>query len=402
MKGKKFLALLVSTALCVSMLVGCGSNDDENTGSTGNNVVEDSQPEGTEDKTGTPSEGTPENTAPATELSSDPAVRITQGYYSFTYPIDGMDDMCAFFHFYEEQPVLGSIFYAGYAWNQITFVGTYTVEKKETSYACIATRDDMTADPKVITEGTAPYMVTFFDLEGNELGACGFDGDILYNDTTAVSGSGAEGCMFYLDAQGDASPYAATYAGELGKAIADYVAVDEATSTLSLYHSGRYMDLVNMMIEGNWTMTGDGEYTLTPDSNSDTAAVLTVNADGTATYTPEGGDAIAMVSTQAGPEVAYTMKGVLPMDGFDADLILSLYVDGTCSLIASAFGTEFPLDAGTYTLAENGYEFTIQFDNAGEVISILDPEQFEAAVGIQYIQAGTMLGDIDAALGIVL
>ena len=405
MKGKKFLALLVSAALCFSMLAGCGSNDNGNDGSAGNNTVDDSQQDDTQDngdEVETPTDETPEDTAPVVELSSDPVVRITQGYYSFTYPIDGMDDMCAFFHFYEEQPVLGSIFYAGYAWNQITFVGTYKVEEKETSYACVATREDMTAEPKVITEGTAPYTVTFYDLEGNELGACGFDGDILYNDTTAISGSGAEDCMFYLDAQGDASPYAATYAGELGKAIADYVAADEATSTLTLYHSGRYMDLVDMMIEGNWTMTGAGEYTLTPDSASDTAAVLTVNADGTATYVPEGGDAIAMVSTMAGPEVFYTMKGVLPMDGFDADLVLSLYVDNTCSLVASAYGTEFPLDAGTWVMGEDGFTITIQFDNAGEIVSILDGERFAAGVGIQYVQTGTMLGDIDADLGIVL
>lgn len=392
MKGKKILALVASAMLCVSMLAGCGGNNDVNTESTDNESVESVQPEETVGE---------EEAASIEGLSDDPAVRITQGYYSYTYPVDGMDDMCAFFHFYEEQPGLGKIFYAGYAWNQISFVGTYTVEEKEIAYACVANRDDQVAEPTVLTEGTAPYTVTFYDLEGNELGACGFDGDILYNDTTAVSGTGAEQCMFYLDAQGDASPYIVTYEGETGKAIEDFVGAEEATSTLTLYHTGRYMDLVNMMIEGNWTLTGDNEYTLMPDFDSDTAAVLTINEDGTATYTPDEGDAVAMVSTLAGPEVAYTMKGVLPMDGFDADLILSLYVDGTCSLVASAYGTEFPLDAGTYTL-ENGFEFTIQFDNAGQIVSILDEEQFEAAVGIQYVQNGTQLGDIDAALGIVL
>ena len=393
MKSKKILALLTSVLMCASLLAGCGGEpapasdsaqpSDESTQESSGEGETATDPIGSADPAG----------------STDPMEMIHEGYYSWTYPVDGMDDMCAFFHFYEEQPVLGAVFYAGFAWNQITYVGTYTVEEKESPYKVCFTRDDQTADPAVYTEGTAPYTVTFFDFQGNELGHCGYDGEYLYNDS-AVDGTGGGPARYVHDVD-TASKYIATYEGEQGLAYLDFVAETEATSTLTLYHNGRYMDMMDMMVEGNWTMAegADGyEYTLTPDSASDTGAVVAVAADKqTAVYTPDGGEAVNLVNTSnSGPKPTMVMTGTTPIPGQDvsADVIGNLYDDGTVKLTASAFGSEIPLDAGTWTMGENGYTITFQFDNAGELVSGLG----EAGAVLQYTASSEMLGDVDTEL----
>ncbi|MCM1025533.1 MAG: hypothetical protein NC432_03820 [Roseburia sp.] len=388
MKGKKILALLTSALLCVSLLAGCGGQSAPGESEpSSENPVESMEP-------------VQESTQPEQPAAStDPLEMITEGYYSFTYPVEGMDDMCAFFHFYPEQPVLGAVFYAGFAWNQITYVGTYTVEQKDMAYKCTATREDGLADPPNYTEGTAAYTVTFYDFDGNELGACGFDGGILYNDSP-IAGTGAENCFFYHDAD-PASKYLGTYEGEVGQPYLDFVAAEEVTSTLTLYHNGRYLDMVDMMVEGTWSMAeaADGyEYTLTPDSDSDTAAVIAVSADESAgVYTPEGGAGINMINTaDSGPQAMLEMIGTAPIPGqeVDADVIGKLYDDGSVTVIASAFGSEFPLDEGTWSMGEDGYTVSFQFKNAGELASELG----EAGAVLKYVVSSEVLGEVDTEL----
>lgn len=392
MKRKRFLALLTSAVLCVSMLAGCGDDtpSEKSTGSSGENTAPQ-ESSGAEEASGS------ESIDPT--VSTDPVEMIHEGYYSWTYPVDGMDDMCAFFHFYEEQPVLGAVFYAGFAWNQITYAGTYKVEAKECSYNVCFTREDQMADQAVYTEGTAPYTVTFYDFAGNELGSCAYDGDFLYNDS-AVDGTGGGAARYTHDTDA-ASAYKKTYEGELGIAYLDFVAEEEATSTLTLYHNGTYMDLVDMMVEGTWSMaegTDGYEYTLTPASASDTGAVVAVSADESrAVYTAEGGEGIAMLNTaNSGPKAAMELNGVIPIPGqeVNADVIGKLYNDGTVTVVASAFGTEFPLDEGTWSMGENGYTVTFQFKNAGELVSELG----EAGAVLNYIVSSEVLGEVDTEL----
>ncbi|MCM1098870.1 MAG: hypothetical protein NC427_12495 [Ruminococcus flavefaciens] len=392
MKGKRFLALLVSVMLCVSLLAGCGKgNGEEGSGSA--------EPSGSTEESGGSEESFGEAESGGV-VSADPLEMITEGYYSFTYPVDGMDDMCAFFHFYEEQPVIGAVFYAGFAWNQITYVGTYTVEEKEISYKCAANREDQISEPPVYREGTAPYTVTFYDFEGNELGACGYDGEILYNDT-AISGTGVGDCMMYHDAD-PASRYISVYESEVGVPYLDFVAEDP-TSTLTLYHNSRYLDLVDMLAEGSWAMeeSGDGyTYTLTPDSDSDTGAVVMVAADGmTCVYTPEGGEGIPMTNTAAaGPKASLEMTGKAPIPGqeVEADLIGMLYDDGTVTLKASAFGSELDIDAGTWSMGADGYTITFQFEIAGELVSALG----ESGVVLRYVGTSPIFAEMDTELSI--
>ena len=357
MKGKKFVALVMGAVLGMSMMAGCGSKTD---------APAESQPE---------TEAVSEAVTPETETqavsSDDPMEAITEGYYTYGYEVGDML-MSYYFHFYEEQPVLGKVFYAGMCMNQINFAGTYDVVEENYDYSCYADREDQEADKK--TEGTAPYTVYFYDWDGNELDKCGYDGDNLYSNMTAITGVGGENIILAHDTDVANSKYADTYTAEAGQIYVSYVSEEDATSTVALYHNGRYLDMVNMMVEGNWTMaeTADGyEFTLTPDSDSDTAAV------------------------------PYTLTGTIAIpgqDGAEADLVGKLYDDGTVTLAASAFGTDMDIDAGTYTV-DDSYVYTFEFDNAGELTSAFG----DTGAELEYVQAGhEIFGDIDEVLTIGL
>lgn len=140
------------------------------------------------------------------------------------------------------------------------------------------------------------------------------------------------------------------------------------------------------------------EYTLTPDSASDTGAVVAVSADeSTAVYTAEGGEGVAMINTaSSGPKAAMEMVGTTPIPGqeVEADVIGKLYTDGSVTVVASAFGSEFPLDEGTWTMGEDGYTVTFQFKNAGELVSELG----EAGAILHYVVTVEGLGEVDTEL----
>ena len=385
MKGKKIATLLVSVALGISMLTGCGGKKDQSSETV------NAQPTVTQAATPTV----------AQQASTDPLEMITEGYYTYAYPVEGMGDIYYYFHFYNDDSGIGNVFYAGFAFNQINFAGTYTVEKTPHDYSVAESREKQLNNE--VATGTAPYTITFYDWEGNVLDSCGYDGEYLYNDMTKITGIGTENCRYSHDLDGEASKYYEGYQGEVGQVYLSYVSEADASSTVALYHNGTYLDMVNMMVEGKWTMekTADGySYSLVPNSTSDTAATLAVASDkATAVYTPEGGTAVSMVNAAtAGPKAVMVMKGAAPIPGQDAnaDLVGNLYDDGTCDLVASAFGQEMPLDQGTYSMGEDGYIVTFQFDKAGEIVSTLG----DAGVSIHYIQAGTTIGDLDTDLAI--
>ena len=98
MKAKKIVALLAGASLCVSMLAGCGSEPASNSSEASDSTQESSAQES---GSGEAEDSEESEEEPRQTGSTDPMEMIHQGYYSWTYPVDGMDDMCAFFHFYE-------------------------------------------------------------------------------------------------------------------------------------------------------------------------------------------------------------------------------------------------------------------------------------------------------------
>lgn len=101
-------------------------------------------------------------------------------------------------------------------------------------------------------------------------------------------------------------------------------------------------------------------------------------------------------SANSGPKVTMEMIGATAIPGqeAEADLIGKLYDDGTVTLKASAFGSEMDVDAGTWSMGEDGYTITFWFDNAGELVSGLG----EAGAVLQYVGASEILSDIDTEL----
>jgi hypothetical protein len=353
----------------------------------------------------TPADDAAEDAPAETDAADDPMEMITNGYYIYSYPVEGLGNMTYYFHFYEERPNIGSVFYAGFCLNQINYAGTYTVEESPFEYSCYESREKQENQEGPVS-GTAGYTITFYDWDGNVLDSCGFDGEYLYNDMETISAIGTEANRYAHDTEGEASKYIETYAAEVGQSYLSFVGEEDVTSTLDLFHNGTYRDMVNMMIEGIWTMNDAAEgfsYTLTPNSETDTAAELTIISDkSAAVYTPDGGEAVNMINAaSAGPKVSMILSGSVPIpgqDGSNADLAGNLYEDGTCDLAVSAFGQTLPLDSGTYTMGEDGYTITFKFDNAGEIVSALG----ETGVSIHYVQAGTNLGDIDTDISVGL
>ena len=371
MKGKKFLALLCCGVMALSIFAGCGDNKDE-------------KKEGGDAKTETKADPT------------DPA-----GYYQFSYDAEGLGLWVNYIHLYEESSI-GKVFYAGYASNQITMAGTYEIEKKSCDYAVCMTRADQEADPKKMTEGTADYTITFKSFDGTELGSCGYDGEYIYNDTEGVAGTGAENCAFAKDAEGMDSKYGQAdsgYQGEKGIAYLKAYLESDETCSVSLNHDGTYSDMMTVEIVGKWEQGEDGKtYTLTPDSDSDTAATLVIADDGaSATYTPEGGEAATLKIDQTKP-VSLKFSAVIPADsngtGADVDCWINCYGDKSCEVFISAFGVELALDKGTYETDADA-NTTFHFETAGDIVSVAGddgmevPFKFTGAPGV---------GDIDVTL----
>ena len=402
MKRKRIAAFILSGAMAISMLTGCG-NDAGNESSGQDQTSEQEQSSGQEgeqsDSAEESKESEGEEESPEAPADVDPMEKITQGRYFYGYDAGGLD-MSYYFHFYEEQPVLGKVFYAGFAINQIYFHGTYEVTEEAYEYACWPSREDAAAaeEGAEVPTGTAPYTITFYDFDGNELDKCGFDGDNLYNDMETVTGVGGGNAIYsFDDPEGE---NAAVYDGEVGYAVVDLEGVDDATCQLRLWHTGKYDDLVDMMVEGTWTMEqgADGiTYTLTPDDSTDTGAVVVVNNDGTASYTPDGGEAVEM--KKAGAVLTGSFAGEGPeVSGAVTTVTLEMYSDGTAQANVSAFGTVMPLDDGTWE-AENQYTFHFNLTSGGEITSELGEAGLPT---VQLVLEGTMVGDLDVVLTYVM
>ena len=100
---------------------------------------------------------------------------LANTYFSYGYDVGFWMDY--FFHFYDEIPGMGKVFYAGFAMNQIVFSGTYEVLAEPKDYACWPDRETQVAagEGAEIPTGTAPYTIVFYDFDGNELDRCAMD-----------------------------------------------------------------------------------------------------------------------------------------------------------------------------------------------------------------------------------
>jgi hypothetical protein len=84
--------------------------------------------------------------------------------------------------------------------------------------------------------GVAPYTITFFDFDGNEIESCGYDGDFLYNDLATIAGSGSGPLKYAHDIVED-SEFNDSYDGEIGVKYLEFVSPDDDTATITLSHN---------------------------------------------------------------------------------------------------------------------------------------------------------------------
>ena len=329
----------------------------------------------------------------------DPDKLLTEGRWTYSFFVEGRGDYVFYFHFYDDVPGFGKVFYGGWANNGQAEAGTWTVEAAEKEYAVYMVRGDQ--DMKT---GTAPYTVSFYDFSGDLLGQCGFDGEYLYHDMEMGSGAYASPNGYAHDA--DAGKYPAVYEAEKGVPVLDFISPEDETCTMTVYHNGTYLDMISIMVEGVWAMEqaedGTRTYTLTPAEDGDTPAVLTVAADGqTAHYVNDDGDEMDLVTTQTGPAVKHTLQGsyAIAAYGVDAAMTLTLYDDNTCELVADVMGNAASFDKGGWELGADGYTLTFHFVSGLEVSSELNAETYLPQV--HYTQAGTKIGDIDTVLTLI-
>lgn len=388
---KKIFALILCLAMMFS-LAACGGDS--------NKPTDDQQtPPPAEEQTGPAPQ--PEEQQPTEPVPSDksPAEQIVNSYYSYYYYPSTDFLMDYFFHFYDEVPGIGQVYYAGFALNQIVYSGTYEVVEEPHDYACWSTREEQegAGEGAAAPTGTAPYTVNFYDFDGNLVDSCGFDGQNLYMDMENINGVGAEANVFTLDADPENSVLAADYANEQAPSLVSLVAPDDETATLELLINGRYKDMVIFAVDGTYAANDDlTEFTLTPNNTGDNGATVTKNEDGTYTYKSDDGTEVSLAAA-SNVETVYTYKGLVPVPGTDGegDLIAELKSDNTVRLYASAFGSEMDLDAGTYAIDMTTYSIIITFDHAGEITTYTD----EAGMHFDYAATGLeVFGDVQTTL----
>lgn len=320
---KKLLGLVLLCCLSLTVFAGCGTGDGD----------------------------TAENEGAGTE-SLDPAEAIAGNYFTYSFNAEGYGQQTYFFHFYEEDPVMGAVFYFGNAGS--SFAGTYEVVQEETPWACYPDREAATTAGGSPEEGTADYAVVFYDWDGNELGRCAYDGEILYNDQETMSIIGGDTVMYHLDtAEPEESQYASAYEDEKGVAYIAFVDPASEESTLELCHNMQFVDLMDTIIEGTWTREeqedGSVKYTLTPDSGD--AYEVVAAADGqTAVYRKDGAERMLNIVQEAQVTEAYQSEvfNYVSMNT-DGQLTMRLYDDGTAELDVyfPAWDMRSPV-AGTY------------------------------------------------------
>lgn len=402
---KQVLALLLGTAMCASVLGGCSNSTGNDTKDSaalteaGDTAGADTaQAVDTTDTAGQDTAADPGNdNAEAGAETADPMEKISGSIYYYAFPVEGMDDMVQFFHFYGDDLGIGSVFYASYAWNQIIYSGTYTVEEADFDYTVDTDREG-TKD-----SGTAPYTITFYDWDGNVLDTAGYDGDYFYNTTTSINADPATGGgsnrLTYADAAA-LETYGSVFDGELGIPYRSFVCPEDASATVTLNTNGTYEDMAVMAVEGTWQQTAEGEYTLTPDSDSDNGATLTLGEDGSYKYVSEDGTELVMNENKEAA-VSFTFTGTFDLSGMEANLRIDALEDGTCKVVAGLNGAEMEVDAGTWS-ADEAFTFTFEFDQAGEIISEYGGD---TGVIVNYTQTGVEAiggGDIEAACGVVI
>ena len=380
---KKYLAIVLALVLCISMLAAC--------------TPQPTEPAGTTPKPTEPQPTEPQPTEPQPTEPADPIEALPGSIYYYAKAVEGLGNMIQFYHFYPDDLGIGAVFYAGYAWNQIYFSGTYTVAEEPIEYT-------ITVDGEGNTEtGTAPYTITLYGWDGAELDKIGYDGEHVYNIAVNVNSDPMAGGGVVKQDKATAEVIEAnpdTFAGEKGIPYMNFVNPEDASATLQLNTNGTYSDLVFFAVDGKWAKTAEGEYTLTPADPTNDGAVVKLQEDGSYKYTSTSGSEVVLQEVKEAA-VSYTFAGKTPFRDTEADVVITCLDDGTCTVTIAAFGMQMPIDQGTWS-ADAAFTFTFQFESAGQIVS-----EYGGETGVQVTYANentvsTIGAAVNAVCGVVL
>ena len=380
---KKYLAIVLALVLCISMLAAC--------------TPQPTEPAGTTPKPTEPAGTTPKPTEPQPTEPADPIEALPGSIYYYAKAVEGLGNMIQFYHFYPDDLGIGAVFYAGYAWNQVYFSGTYTVAEEPIEYT-------ITVDGEGNTEtGTAPYTITLYGWDGAELDKIGYDGEHVYNIAVNVNSDPMAGGGVVKQDKATAEVIEAnpdTFAGEKGIPYMNFVNPEDASATLQLNTNGTYSDLVFFAVDGKWAKTAEGEYTLTPADPTNDGAVVKLQEDGSYKYTSTSGSEVILQEVKEAA-VSYTFAGKTPFRDTEADVVITCLDDGTCTVTIAAFGMQMPIDQGTWS-ADAAFTFTFQFESAGQIVS-----EYGGETGVQVTYANentvsTIGAAVNAVCGVVL
>lgn len=380
---KKYLAILLALVLCISMLAAC--------------TPQPTEPAGTTPKPTEPQPTEPQPTEPQPTEPADPIEALPGSIYYYGYAVEGIGNMIQFYHFYPDDLGIGAVFYAGYAWNQVYFSGTYTVAEEPIEYTVSVDRDGNTET------GTAPYTITLYGWDGAELDKIGYDGEHVYNIAVNVNSDPMAGGGVVKQDKATAEVIEAnpdTFAGEKGIPYMNFVNPEDASATLQLNTNGTYSDLVFFAVDGKWAKTAEGEYTLTPADPTNDGAVVKLQEDGSYKYTSTSGSEVVLQEVKEAA-VSYTFAGKTPFRDTEADVVITCLDDGTCTVTIAAFGMQMPIDQGTWS-ADAAFTFTFQFESAGQIVS-----EYGGETGVQVTYANentvsTIGAAVNAVCGVVL
>ncbi|MBQ0126060.1 MAG: hypothetical protein KBS59_07060 [Clostridiales bacterium] len=254
---------------------------------------------------------------------------ITDGLFLYSFGNEGSS-----YNFYIHFHKNGVFYFSGLNGNQ-KLVGYYEVKDEQWSSKNFKNREDASAkDPKPYSEATAPQTIHFFSLSGSEIGISGYDKELgnIYSANIQGQPSYCSELLFVQDTEAVAN---ATLGVENGVAIFKYEVDGDTSSYVDINHDGSYTDMIITQVSGTWTLE-NGVYTLTPEDKTDTPATLTLSADQkSATYKPDGGDAVELKLYEEALVLEDTFVGSvkIPAGGgveIDGTYYIYLYTNGTC------------------------------------------------------------------------
>lgn len=280
---------------------------------------------------------------------------VTSGWWLLN---DSEITMKCFYHFNEDGTWYGYFFDGG-----VVQAGTYEIVDG------IPYISDKGADGEFNTEddvkATSDYAIACKTYDGKEVNLA------VVGDTMPDAEMGGMSYNRLMEHKKDYEYVAKNE--ELPIALYVFYADNRVGASLTLYHDHTYVEFASEMgDEGTWSTEDYTTFTLT--SGWDGEASLVVNG-GNATYTTTDGTEIAMADAvkSDGPVQVFEVKEAevgLPMG---VDVRIECYDDGTCKLLVyvAAVDANLEADAGTYAV-ENSFNYTFQFEKAGEVVGVPD------------------------------